>query len=212
MTQPLKVTGGARIGWMNATWPLARLSSTSDKLTVTAFLLGTYTFKPNQVSQVEQYGMIPLLGRGVRIRHCVPDYPEQIIFWCSASPDKLLLRIRESGFVPCASGSLTVKGTGTPVRWSAIVTVLAVWNLLVLLDFSRSSGPPTPGLFSCIALLFMFALSVATLTSPSVQRLVLKSGRNLGEIRGVLRLLALVSGIMLVAFSIFLFASSSRFS
>lgn len=211
MAQPLNVTGGAQIGWMNATWPLAQLSSTSDELTVTAYLLGTYTFRPDQVSQVEKFVMIPLLGWGVRIRHCVSDYPQRIIFWCLASPDRLLRRIRESGFVPSASRSLTIEGRGIPVRWSVIITTVAVWNAFFLLDFSRSRGPsPTPGLFACIALLLLFTLSVATLRSPSVQRLVLKPGRSVGEIRAVLRLLAFISGIMLVAFSIFLLAASSH--
>ena len=53
-----------------------------------------------------------------------------------------------------------------------------------------------------VALLFAFALSIGTLTSSRLQQLVLKPGRSVGEIRPFLRLLAFVSGFMLVIFSI----------
>lgn len=205
MTQTLNVTGGARIGWLNASWPLAQLSSTPDLLTVKVLLLGTYSFAPDQVSRVEKYVMIPVFGWGVQICHCVPDYPSRIVFWCRDNPDILLRNISESGFEPSAPASEAIEGRGIPIRWSVIIAVGLLWNALFLLDFTRSSRPiPTPGPFSCVALLLVFALSVGTLRLSSLQQLVLKPGRNVGEIRAMLRLLAFISGIMLVAFSIFL--------
>jgi len=57
-------------------------------------------------------------------------------------------------------------------------------------------------------LIFAFALSVGTLMSPELQRLVLKPGRSVGEIKPFLRLLAFISGILLIVFSI-LFASGA---
>ena len=47
-------------------------------------------------------------------------------------------------------------------------------------------------------------LSLATLWLPKVQSLVLKPDRQIGEIRGVVGLLAFVSGFILVVFSIML--------
>ena len=203
--QPFTTTGGAHVGWMNATWPLAQLLATTDRLTISIRLLGTYTFTPDQVSAVERYTMIPVLGWGVQIRHCRTDYPQRVIFWSVGSPDTLLRGIRDAGFLPAASSSEIPRGRGIAVRWSAILVAVVVWNALLLLDFSRSgSSPPQPGPFALVALLFAFALSVGTLVSPRLQRLVLKPGRSVGEISPFLRLLAFVSGIMVIVFSIIL--------
>ena len=106
------MTGGARVGWTNASWPLARLSADRDRLTISIRLLGTYSFVPEEVSAIERYVMIPVLGWGVRIRHCKADCPERVIFWCLGNPDTALKGIREAGFLPGATSSSTVKHRG----------------------------------------------------------------------------------------------------
>jgi hypothetical protein len=205
MSQPFTTTGGARVGWTNATWPFAQLSATADRLTISIRLLGTYSFTPDQVSAVERYTMIPVLGWGIQIRHCRVDYPQRVIFWCLGSPDTLVRGISNAGFLPAASSSAVTQGRGIAMRWPAILVAVAVWNALFLLDFTRSSGvPPQPGPFALVALLFAFVLSVGILKSSRLQQLVLKPGRSVGEIRPFLRLLAFVSGIMLIIFSIIL--------
>lgn len=205
MPQPFTSTGGARIGWTNATWPLAQLSATPDALTISVRLLGSYTFAPSQVAAVERYATIPVLSWGVQIRHCRVDYPQRFIFWCLGSPDTVLRGIHAAGFVPTAPSSAVIQPRGFALRWSAIIIAVAVWNALFLLDFSRFHGtPPPPGLAALVALAFAFAFSIGTLTSARLQRLVLKSDRSVNEVRSFLRLLAFISGIMLVIFSIIL--------
>lgn len=103
MPHAFTTTGGARLGWINATWPLAQLSATPDKLTISIRLLGTYSFAPDQVSAITRYVMVPVLGWGIRIHHCNADCPHHVIFWCLGSPDTLLRGIRDSGFLPIAS-------------------------------------------------------------------------------------------------------------
>jgi hypothetical protein len=203
MSQSFTTTGGARVGWTNATWPFARLSATNDRLTISVGLLGTYSFAPEQVSAVERYISIPVLGWGIQIRHCRADYPQRVIFWCLGSPDTLLRRIRDAGFLPAGSSSAIPHGRGIAMRWSAILLAIAVWNALLLLDFTRSSSRPSqPGPFALVALLFAFVLSFGTLISPRLQQLVLKPGRSVGEIRPFLRLLALISGLMVIVFAV----------
>jgi hypothetical protein len=205
MPNPYTTTGGARVGWTNATWPLAKLSATSDRLTVSICLLGTYSFTPDQVSVVEKYVMIPVLGWGIQIHHCNPDCPKRVIFWCLGSPDAILRGIRDSGFLPTASSSASPQHRGIAMRWSAIITAVAVWNALFFLDFGRFGGVPSqPGPLLLGPLIFAFALSVGTFNLPMLQGIVLKPGRSVGEIRPFLRLLAIVSGFLLVAFSILL--------
>jgi hypothetical protein len=203
MPQSFTTTGGARIGWTNATWPLAQLSATPDALTISVLLLGTYSFAPDQVAAVERYTMIPVLGWGIQVRHCRVDYQQRFIFWCLGSPDTVLRGIHDAGFVPRAPSSAVIQPRGFAMRWSAIIIAIAFWNVLFLLDFSRFSGsPPQPGLSAVVALAFAF--SIGTLTSPRLQRLVLKPGRSVNEIRPFLRLLTFICGIMLVIFSIVL--------
>jgi hypothetical protein len=205
MPPPFTVTGGAHIGWTNASWPLAQLSATHDKLTLSVSLLGTYSFAPDQVSAVERHVMIPVLAWGIRIRHRIADYPQRVIFWCFGNPDRVLRGIRDSGFLATASGSEVPQRRGMAMRWSAIIVAVATWNVLFLLDRARSSGvSPRPGPFSLVALLFIFALSISLPMSSRLQRLILKPGRSAGELRPFLRLLALVSGILLLFFSMFL--------
>lgn len=84
---------------MNATWPFARLKLTPDQLVLQVVLLGTYVFKPVQVTGVEPYGFIPFVGKGVRIHHQVAGYPAKIVFWyLCMNPQPIVDRLRESGY------------------------------------------------------------------------------------------------------------------
>ncbi len=201
MPHTFTATGGASLGWTNATWPLAQLSATPDKLTISIRLLGTYSFAPDQVSAVERYVIIPVLGWGIRIHHCNADCPKRVIFWCLGSPNAVLEGIRGSGFLPLASISASPERHGIAMRWSAIVIAVVVWNALIFLGSGHTAHP---GPFILAPLLFAFALTIGTLMSPKLQRIILKPGRSVGEIRPFLRLLAFISGFLLVIFSILL--------
>ena len=113
--------GGARVGWVNASWPLAKLTASHDRLVVTS--LGTYEFTPDQVQAIERYGSIPILAWGLRIRHNRTDYPENVIFWCMGSRDRVLAQIEQTGFTPKAQASST-RARGFPIRWTVVVGVV----------------------------------------------------------------------------------------
>jgi len=194
----MKLRGGARVGWTNASWPLAKLSASPEKLTISICILGTYSFAPDQVLAIERYVKIPFLGWGVQIHHCVADYPQRVIFWCLGNPNTILQGIRDAGFRSTASSSAIPQRRGIAMRWSAIIVAVAVWNAPFLLGSSQL------GLFILVPLLFAFGLSIGTLRYPRLQHLILKPDRSVGEIRPFLRLLAFVSGMMLVIFSILL--------
>jgi hypothetical protein len=91
--------GGARLDSKNATWPFARLELTAEKLVLQVAFFGNFTFSPSQVTKVEPYGLIPFIGKGVRIHHQIASYPEKIVFWyLCANPQPLVDKIRSSGF------------------------------------------------------------------------------------------------------------------
>ena len=199
LEQPYVKTGGALIGWMNVNWPFAELWTAPERLTITAQFMGTYTFTPEQIREIEPYIMLPIFGWGVRIRHCVPEYPERVIFWSLANPYRVLRGIQASGFIPAAAGPAAGSPRcGFPMRWSVIAGVLVLWNALLLADWGHlSASPAHPGWLTFVALLVMFVLSFGTLTSGSIQKLVLKPSRTVGEVRPLLRLLAFISGLLL---------------
>ena len=193
--------GGARIGWLNASFPFAKLTVSASEIELRVFLSGTYVFKPECVIEISQYVLIPFFGWGIQIHHTMGSYPARIIFWCLGNPEKLLERIRLAGFQASAPESAKPSRSGWAIRWQAAAIAVLVWNGLFLLDHYRTPAF-SPGLFALLALGFLFALVAATLRVETVQRIVLKPGRDVGEVRPLLNLLMFVSGILLVVFAI----------
>jgi hypothetical protein len=198
-----ETTGGATVGWVNATWPFARLTATQNSLRIVVRLLGTYSFTPDTVVAITRYSMIPILGWGIQIQHCVPEYPERFTFWCFGNPDALLTGIRESGFHPQAPVSSMPPRNGFALRWQAIAVAVAAWNGLFILDMVlRKPTPPLPGPLSLLSLGLTFAAIIAAIRVSAFQRLILKPGRSIGEVRPVLNLLLFITGVLLAVFSL----------
>jgi hypothetical protein len=191
----LSVTGGARVGLMNASWPLARLTVGADRLTVSVFLLGTYEFTARQIVSLEPHGSNPVLDRGIRLKHNRPDYPERIEFWTLGGRARLLDRIRAAGFGAAGTDCAVARSRGFPLRWRAVIILLLAWNLPFLIDrLATGHLQAPPGLISAI--------------SPGLQNFLLKDGRTIGEIRQVLRLIRYVSGLIFFALVAFLITDS----
>ena len=103
--------GGARIGWVNASWPFAKLIISADRIALVT--LGSYEFSPSQVVSVEPYGSIPFLSSGIRINHNRADYPEKIIFWCMGNRSRVLAEFRKCGF--SSQGHPAKRAAGFPL-------------------------------------------------------------------------------------------------
>jgi hypothetical protein len=205
----LSVTGGARVGLMNASWPLARLTVGADRLTVSVFLLGTYEFTARQIVSLEPHGSNPVLDRGIRLKHNRPDYPERIEFWTLGGRARLLDRIRAAGFGAAGTDCAVARSRGFPLRWRAVIILLLAWNLPFLIDrLATGHLQAPPGLISAISPGSAFAFSWGALHSPGLQNFLLKDGRTIGEIRQVLRLIRYVSGLIFFALVAFLITDS----
>lgn len=211
---PYSTRGGARIGWVNYTWPLASLSVDAEGLTVVATLfgiaeMGHHRFLPGQVTGIERYGIIPFLGEGIRIRHNVPDYPEKIIFWCR--PESVMRGIALSGFpLPGQGGPPPLPPLprrGFPLRIWPLVLLVLVWNVLFGLDMlSGTAMRGFPGPCSMAALWIVCGISIAVLRLPSLQKVFLHPGRSIGEVRQVFLLTAIVTGFISVPFTLIFIA------
>jgi hypothetical protein len=203
MEKAFQKTGGAQIGWVNASWPLAQITSSHDTFSIRARMLGTYSFTPDQVTSIERYVLFSLIASGIRVRHLVPGYPQRIIFWSLSDPEILLNGIRDSGFVPAGSISTTPLRRGIPIRWSAIVVGVILWNVIFMLPFAaHNSTAPAPDWLAIVPLFVMVGLFISVLRSLKLQRLILKPGRSVGEIRPFLNLIIFILGLLSVIFTI----------
>lgn len=205
------VTGGVNIGWANATWPFGKLFVSADKVCVSSRgLLGSYSFAPSEVVAIEPYGSIPFLSSGVRVVHTNKELPERIIFWHLGSRDELIARIKKTGFVATAASTQIPQRSGIPFRWTFLFAMLVIWNGLFYADMSALHQPhPKPGPFTLLALALLFFSALGIQNSTQFQAIALKPGRFAAEVRPVVRIIMVISGIITVAFSVIIISELS---
>jgi hypothetical protein len=216
MTDWIKVRGEAVIGSPSVLTPFARyaqsnnpfskLSVSPDKLTLSTFF-DSYTFGPQDVVGFEP-GIQLFRGEGFRIRHCVGHYPEYIVFRGLADPRQIIRCIEATGFSAAGTlDSVTRAPTkyGSPWRpWVFLLPFLPLVGVLVAMEFSNSNFNllikvlKTSVSIVCIS---GIVLPLATLRSKVLQRLFLKSGRSILEVRGRLRAGAFGSAVSLLILS-----------
>lgn len=197
-----KQRGGAHIGWVSASWPLAGIEVDSERLVVTS--LGRYVFSPEDVTAIEEVGALPVISQGIRVHHTRPEYPERVVFHTLTGRAALLAALRRAGFRvgrPAFSRS-----RGTPIRVAALIAIVGLWNLCFLLEAPWRQAVWTPGIYVLGALGGLFALATLLPVSKRLQALVLHEDRQIGEISSLVRLVQLVSGVMLLAFGLIHFA------
>lgn len=87
------------------------------------------------------------------------------------SRNALIAAVAASGFVP--QGAPAARARGVPLRWSAVILALVLWNLLLLTD-AAAFGAQTGRLGMGTLVVLLFSAATAARTVPAFQRLVLK--------------------------------------
>ena len=200
-------TGGARAGFINWSWPCARLEVTAStlRLTITFFArVAEYTFRPEEVIAITPHGSIPFFGTGLRITHSKREYPATIIFWCLGGRDKALSAIAATGFHGVADAGQSPHPAGFPFRPGFWISAMLIWNGLFFMDVFESHrfeplfGPNIPA-----ALVLAAATCFAVLKFPRAQRIALKPEHTVAEVRPLLTMIGLISAASLPLFIFF---------
>jgi|SRR5215471_1962410 len=128
MNDTVAFTGGARLGWVQATSPFGRLSIAPGQLTISLAFAGRHTLAPSEVSAFEHVG---IASNGLRIVHTRDDVPQPIIFWCGgARLPRLVDALAQAGFdarVPASP-----RRRGIPVHWLVIAQLVGGFLLATL--------------------------------------------------------------------------------
>jgi hypothetical protein len=200
--------GGSHVGWVNVGLPLAKLTCSRERLTLSS--LGTCEFTPEQVVSFGTYGSIPLLANGLSIEHNRLDYPRRVVFWCVGSRDRVLEEIRQIGFVP--RGVAVERPRGMPFRWSFIIAFVLLWNLGFVLSngtiLPARDAPMFPGPVPVSGFALAFVLATAIKLSSRVQRLVLAPGHAVAEVRNILSLVQFISAPLAICFGVIWFVGT----
>lgn len=207
----LKETGGARIGMANATWPFATLAVNKDRLELNATIVGRFVFRPADIISIEPVTMMPVFGKGIRIHHRISNYNPKIIFWTFGNPAELIERIQQTGFLDRnATRSYTLDEEillaqstgGFPVKTSAAILIVIIWNALLMIDFARLFHENEEGLIlglgTRFALGFIILTCVLLFISGAFRRLILKEGRNINDIKAAILFIMFIAGSMLI--------------
>lgn len=91
--QHLVTRCGARIGMLNASWPLARLDASPERLVVGVLLLGSRVYARDQVEKINVHRGV--VSRGLRIRDRKGLTP--VIVWLR-DPESLARTLRTWGY------------------------------------------------------------------------------------------------------------------
>ncbi len=194
--------GGAYVGGIIAPWPLAHVQVSPEAITVD--FLGQYRFAPADVVTLESVGTLPLLTTGIRIHHHRADYPEMFVIYCSPRARAALLQaLRDAGYTT-GRPAVPQPARGFPVRTQALVAALLAWNLVFVMgklpagiDGAPAHSELEQAFYALLAPVLVLLVASLAPRSRRIQRFLLRAGRQLGEIRGALRLLQAIAAIAL---------------
>jgi hypothetical protein len=135
--------------------------------------------------------------------HARRDYPKKIIFWYLGKPEELIDNIRQAGFLPGAPASSEVQWQGIPLRWTAILFIFLTWNgMFYVGDFFSRHFRTSPGLIALLPLIGAVLFCWGAKRSPSIQKIILREGHSVNQIKPYLSLTQTVCAILLAVFSI----------
>lgn len=202
----IKITGGARVGLSSAAWPFASLIVTRNRLDLYASVLGSFAFAPGDIISLEA---VPgFWGSSIRIHHKVENYKKRIEFQTNKDPNLIINQIIQTGFLDNHSVSAQKdildkqKQGGFPLKLTAIIVIMVVWNLLIINDFIHffnSTNKIIPfGKGFTIGTSFIFLTAFLTNFFPDFRKFILKDGRDIEEIRSFLYFMMLISSMMFI--------------
>jgi hypothetical protein len=210
----LNITGGARIGFANASYPFAKLKVSQNKLELNASVVGKLIFLPENIISIEPYD--GFIGNGIRIIHNVPKYNSKVVFWCKSNPSGLIIQIRETGFLSNTAILDTpeyniIKAeqdqSGFPLKKGAVITLIVIWNLFlgvgIISSFLKGDVKIAP-LFAMPAVFIVFVSLILMLISPAFAGMVLKEGRKVADIKKVVLFGMVIMLLFLIQIGVFL--------
>ena len=214
MNDNFTLTGGARIGNANATYPFANLFVDKNVLKINASTVSNLVFQPQDIISIEPYTIIPIVGQGIKINHRRENYKPKVIFWTFKNPNFVINEIKKVGFLGNINSKISFADKeiikrqeqgGFPIKKSVAIIFLVLWNILFLSDFlpfflqNKEEGIPIGnGVKTAIGLLL--ATSILTLISDGFRKVILKEGRDFNDIKKFVYFVILVSGIMFLGF------------
>jgi len=215
MNEKFTLTGGARIGRANATYPFADLYVDRNILKINASLIGKFAFEPKDVISIDPYNSIPILGRGIKINHRVGNYNQKIIFWTCKEPDFVINEIKKTGFLDNTTSNYTAESIGItaiqnqggfPIKKPITILFVIVWNALFLSDlipfYTGHTTKRTPfGNGINVALGLFFACSLLIVVSEKFRKLILKEGTEFSDIKKSMYFIFFISGILFITFA-----------
>ena len=217
MNDNFTLTGGARIGSANATYPFANLFVDKNVLKINASTVSNLVFQPQDIISIEPYTIIPIVGQGIKINHRIENYKPKVIFWTFKNPNFVINEIKKVGFLGDINSKISFADKeiikrqeqgGFPIKKSVAIIFLVLWNILFLSDFlpfflqNKEEGIPIGnGVKTAIGLLL--ATSILTLISDGFRKVILKEGRDFNDIKKFVYFVILVSGIMFLGFITF---------
>ena len=216
MSEKFTLTGGARIGMANASYPFADLYVDKEILKINASIVGNLMFQPKDIISIEPYTFIPLIGQGIKINHRIENYNPKVIFWTFRDPNSVIGEIKKTGFLQNSNSQISSNDLeiikkqnegGFPLKKSVAVFFIVAWNLLFLSDiipfFLKGGTEGSPiGIGMNLAVGLIFASSILAIVSEKFRKIILKENRKFDDIKKFAYLVAIITGIMFVSFTI----------
>lgn len=216
MTEKFTLTGGARIGMANASFPFADLYVDKDVLKINASIVGNLVFQPKDIISIEAYSSIPIIGNGIKINHRIEKYNSNVIFWTFKNPNTVINEIKKTGFLENTNSEISTEDLKIlerqnqgefPIKKPVAVFFIIAWNLLFLSDIipfmlqDKKEGLPI-GIGVKLALGLVFISSVLALVSEKFRGLILKEGREFDDIKKLIYLTAFITGMLFIQFTV----------